>query len=144
MTDETMNLQALLEKTTDGDFRGLRWPDVDLATKVLTVNSRVDAWGVFGPPKSDAGRRDVPLAAIVVSTLREWRLACPKGDLDLVFPNGRGKVESHANILHRGFWPLQVKAGVTVSRRDVAGKAENREARYSLHALRHAAAPLFI
>ena len=62
-------------------------------------------------------------------------MACPKGDLDLVFPNGAGKVESHANILNRVFHPLQVKAGIV---------DQSSAPKYSLHALRHAAAALFI
>jgi integrase len=62
----------------------------------------------------------------VVNALREWKVACPSGDL--VFPNGLGKVESHANILNRGFWPLQIKIGMVDSK---------GEAKYSLHALRH-------
>ena len=33
---------------------------------------------------------------MVVNALREWKLACPKGGLDLVFPNSRGRVESLA------------------------------------------------
>jgi integrase len=117
------------------EARGLKWQNVDLDERVLRVRERVDQWGAFGPPKSAAGTRDIPLAPIVVNTLREWRLACPKGELDLVFPNGRGKVESHANILHRGFHPLQVAAGIV----DQDGKPK-----YSMHALRHAAAALFI
>jgi integrase len=40
----------------------------------------------------------------VLNALREWKLTCPKGDLDLVFPNGLGKVESYANLIERGFW----------------------------------------
>jgi hypothetical protein len=31
---------------------------------------------------------------LVVNALREWKLACPKGELGLVFPNGAGNVES--------------------------------------------------
>ena len=69
-----------------------------------------------------------PLAPIVVNTLREWKLACPRplrktrgsidpGELDLVFPNGAGKVEFHANILNRGFGPLQVALGIIVRAR---------------------------
>ena len=30
----------------------------------------------------------------------------------LVFPNGNGKVESHANIANRGWYPLQIAAGM--------------------------------
>src|SRR5262249_34745712 len=45
-------------------------------------------------------------------TLREWKLVCPKGPLDLVFPNGKGRVESHANIANRGWYSLQVATGL--------------------------------
>jgi integrase len=117
------------------EARGLKWANVDLEERVLRVRERVDQWGAFGSPKSAAGTREIPLAPIVVNTLREWRLACPKGELDLVFPNGVGKVESHANILHRGFGPVQVAGGIV----DQDGKPK-----FGLHALRHAAAALFI
>jgi hypothetical protein len=47
---------------------------------------------------------------MVSNVLRECRLACPKGDLRLVFPNGAGRVQSHANIVSRGFAPPLQKA----------------------------------
>src|SRR5262249_39340084 len=62
------------------ELRGLRWTDVDLDKAELTVRQRADRWGKIGSPKSDAGRRTIPLAPMVVSALREWRLACPKGE----------------------------------------------------------------
>jgi integrase len=37
-----------------------------------------------------------------VEQIPEAAAACPKGELGLVFPNGRGNVESHANIVQRG------------------------------------------
>src|SRR5262249_244761 len=43
----------------------------------------------------------VPLPPLVVKALREWKLACPKGVLGLVFPSGTGEVGSHSNILQR-------------------------------------------
>lgn len=51
--------------------------------------------------------------------------ACPKGELDLVFPNGAGHVELHANLLNRVFWPIQVAAGVVnmVRGKDHEGRA---------------------
>jgi integrase len=51
---------------------------------------------------------------MVLNALREWKLTCPKGDLGLVFPNGLGKVESYANLIERGFAPIQHAAGITV------------------------------
>jgi integrase len=117
------------------ELRGLRWSDVDLDRATLTIRQRADAWGSIGSPKSDSAKRTVPLAPIVVNTLKEWKLACPKGEAKLVFPNTRGKVEAHTNIYHRGLGPLQVAAGIT----------DNPERpKYGLHALRHTAASLFI
>jgi integrase len=65
---------------------------------------------------------------IVLNTLLEWRLRCPKGPLDLVFPNGAGNVEQRNNIAARGLNPAQVAAGVV----DEKGRAK-----YGLHSLRH-------
>jgi integrase len=102
--------------------------DVDFERRVIHVRQRADRWGVMGAPKSAAGEREIPMSPMVVNTLREWRIACPKGTRALVFPNGRGNVESHANIAERGFYALQRKAGLV----DPAGKPK-----YGLHALRH-------
>ena len=63
------------------------------------VHQRVDRFNKFGSPKSEAGTRTIPgLSPLLLNTLRQWRLACPKGELGLVFPNG---IEGHANLLHR-------------------------------------------
>lgn len=129
------------------ELRGLRWADIDMKRRVLTVRQRADAWKRIGPPKSEAGTRDVPLGPMVVNTLREWRLACPKGELDLVFPSGAGQVEHHPNIIARGWEPTQVAAGVS-EMVDGKGKdgspAKVAKGRYNFHALRHAAASMFI
>jgi integrase len=42
--------------------------------------------------------------------LKKWKLQCPKGEHDLVFPNGEGKPENHANLLKRGFYPALRRA----------------------------------
>jgi integrase len=110
------------------ELRGLSWSDVDFGAKVLRVRQRADRWDRLGPPKSDASRRTIPLAPMVLNALREWRLACPKGELDLVFPNGAGRVESLANIWNRGLAPAQIASGII----NADGKAK-----YGLHALRH-------
>lgn len=127
------------------ELRGLRWCDVDLDKGVLSVRQRADVKRVIGPPKSEAGTRDIPLAAVVVESLKAWKPKCPKGELDLVFPNGQGAVEFHQNLLNRFFWPLQIGLGIT---RTTDEKDEDGNpvvvAKYGLHALRHAAAALFI
>jgi integrase len=50
------------------ELRGLRWSDVDLEAGIIHVRQRADAWGTIGPPKSKAGKRDIPLAPLVLNT----------------------------------------------------------------------------
>lgn len=111
------------------ELRGLRWQDVDLKRGELHVRQRADQYGEIGKPKSESGDRTIPLGPLVLNALKEWKLACPKGALGLVFPNGKGNLESHANIIRRTLCPVQVAAGV------VKGK---EAAKYrGMHALRH-------
>jgi integrase len=124
-----MLLTAIFTGLRASELRGLRWTDVDLKRSELHVRQRADRFGIIGRPKSEAGERTIPLLPMVVNALREWKLVCPKGELDLVFPNGRGRIESHANIVHRGLAPIQIAAGVT----DRHGRAKYP----GLHALRH-------
>jgi integrase len=116
------------------ELRGLRWADVDLDRAELEVRQRADEWGALGSPKSHAGKRTVPLAPVVVNTLREWKLACPKGPAGLVFPNSRGRPQALRTIHRDGLAPLQRAAGVT----------DGGKSKYGMHAFRHAAASLFI
>lgn len=136
---------AMLTGMRASEMRGLQWPDVDMKAGIIHVRRRVDKYNEAGPPKSEAGTRDIPISDGTVAMLKAWQKLCPKGEHDLVFPNGEGKVEGHANLLHRVFWPAQIAAGVTI---DTGAKDEKGkpvlDAKYSLHALRHAAAALFI
>jgi integrase len=127
------------------ELRGLPWSDIDLDGGVIHVRQRADAWNKIGAPKSKAGKRDIPLAPIVVNALRQWRLECPKGEFDLVFPNGSGNTESLSNIWKRCWIPLQLKCGMVSE----SGKKHSDDRpilapRYGFHSLRHAAASLFI
>jgi integrase len=62
-----------------------------------------------------------------VRVLKQWKLACPKGEADLVFPNKNGVVWHYDNCM-RAVNPVMCKAGVV----DKAG-----EPKYALHAFRH-------
>ena len=117
------------------ELRGLRWSDVDLDAGQIHVRQRADQWLNIGPTKSKAGMRDIPLAPLVVNTLRQWRAECPVGKLDLVFPNTVGNIEAMGDIHSRCWVPLQIKCGFTT---------DTGEPRYNFHMLRHAAASLFI
>lgn len=71
--------------------------------------------------------------------MKEWKLACPKSDAGLVFPNGVGKVEALNNLLRRDVHPAWVQAGVAVDTGEVDEKGNAIMApRYTgLHCLRH-------
>jgi integrase len=62
------------------ELRGLPWRDLDLDAGLVHVRQRADAWNNIGPPKSKAGKRDIPLAPIVVNALRAWKQECPRGN----------------------------------------------------------------
>lgn len=69
-------LLALLCGLRRGELLGLRWSDVDLRSGVATVcNQRmvVDRQALDRPPKSAAGRRQLPLPAPVLDALRKER-----------------------------------------------------------------------
>ncbi len=117
------------------ELRALRWTEVDLKASVLTVNRRADRFREIGSPKSAAARRDVPLMPIVISTLREWRLACPPNDPDLVFPTRGGRVLAHSSLIQNAFMTIQQRAALTDAR---GGPL------YHFHLLRHFACSLFI
>jgi integrase len=117
------------------ELRGLRWEDVDFEGRKIKVTQRADAFQKIGRLKSKSGYRSIPAPPMVLNALREWKLICPKGDLGLVFPNGNGNVESHSNLVKRGFNPIQLAAGIV---------DENGAAKYGMHALRHACASLWI
>lgn len=117
------------------ELRGLTWDCVDLDRKIIHVQKRADRFNDMGKPKNRSGRRSIPMATLVVSTLGQWKEDCPEGDLKLVFPNGVGKIENHSNIHNRVLVPLLLDCGII----DGAGRPK-----FSFHALRHAAASLFI
>jgi integrase len=116
-------LTAIFTGLRISELRGLRWLDIDLKRAVLHVRQRADRYNTIGKPKSAAGERTVPLPPMLVNTLRKWKLACPNGDLGLVFPDADGSVESYVNITRHALNPTLVAAGIA--------------AKYGWHSLRH-------
>jgi integrase len=119
-------LTAVATGLRSSELRGLRWQDIDFAAATITVRQRADEWGELGPPKSNAGKRTIPVPPELVLELRRWKLRAPPSKLDLAFPSRSGTPLRHNNMLRRMYYPLQVRAGLTT--------------RYGFHALRHAAA----
>lgn len=106
---------------------GLRWFDVDLKDNVLNVRQRADRWNNLGPLKSKKSRRSIPFGPELAIALKRWKLACPKGDLDLVFPSGAGTVLGYKTLAY------QLEAALR------AAHVVNKDGspKYSVHAFRH-------
>lgn len=148
-------LVAVFAGLRSSELRGLRWQDVDLDARAISVRQRADEFGDIGRPKSEAGERTIPVPPLVINALKEWKLAYnrPTAGRDengkviredakphhLVFANGSGKVESHANIVNRGLIPAMLDADVAIEtgERDKEGKAILKAKYTGLHALRH-------
>lgn len=118
-----------------GEVIGLPWKDVDFKNSTISVTQDASDDGTIGLPKSAAAYRTIHMPATVMAELRKWKLQCPAGALDLVFPNWKGGVESNPNIAHRGWYPLLTASKLV--RKD--GKPK-----YPLKSLRHVRASLEI
>src|SRR5262249_45467662 len=82
---------AIFARLRSSELRGLAWDTVDLKQGEIHVRQRVDRRNRLGPPKSKAGTRTIPMSPLLLNTLKAWRLASPKSELNLVFPNGAGR-----------------------------------------------------
>jgi integrase len=109
------------------ELRGLRWQDADLVHGNVHVRQRADRYCKIGNPKSTSSTRSIPIDPFVVKILKEWKLACPKGEHGLVFPSTTGNIEHHSNML-RGLAPVLIAAGL---------KKKDGQPKYALHAFRH-------
>lgn len=119
---------AVFTGMRSGEIRGLQWGDIDWSSKQLHIRR---AWREdhFAEPKTLASRRRIDLPTQIVTELKAWKLKCPVGDDDLVFPNLVGNPISHANLLQRMFYPTLRRAGLRKTR---------------FHDLRHTFASLLI
>jgi integrase len=116
------------------ELRGLRWADVDLKRGRLSVRQRVDRYNEIGRPKTESSERTIPVDPFVINVLKEWKLACPKGESDFVFPNKTG-----------GAFPYQTARYHLDLAQEAAGLAPSvEEPKYGWHSLRHFYASLLI
>jgi integrase len=69
-----------------GELRGLRWEDVDLANRRLHVRRSMDEVAGAVEPKSEAGRRTVPINGLLYDELAARKAVARARDTDYVFP----------------------------------------------------------
>lgn len=114
---------------------GLPWKNVNFENNTIEVTQDATENGEIGLPKSASGYRTIHMPAVAMTALKKWKDECPKSNFDLVFPNWKGGIESHANITSRGWYVLQRTCGFL---------NDNGRPKYPLKSLRHVRASLEI
>jgi integrase len=95
----------------EGEVLGLRWSDVDLVRRTVTVRrslARTRQGWALAEPKTPRSRRTIPLASEAVAALRRQRTAQKaarvaagsawSNDLDLVFTDAAGRPHKGSNV----------------------------------------------
>jgi integrase len=97
------------------EILALRWSDIDTANSCIRV-TRAYVYGKFGPPKSKASKKPVPLHPLLAASLETWRKETPyPANDDFVFPSFRlkGRKPPRANMLVADhLQPAARKAGI--------------------------------
>jgi integrase len=110
-----------------GEVRGLRWQDIDLEAGLLHVRRSLQPDGTPTPPKTEAGKRAVPLLPALRRLLVAWRLRSPHTrPADPVICTAEGRPVQERN-LRRALNAAKVAAGL-----------DKTEGRLSSHYLRYA------
>lgn len=95
-----------------GEALALRWRDIDLLSGVIRVRHSLSRSGELQPPKTRAGRRDVPIAPGLVDMLALLKPDGADEDAFVFSTTGRQPISYH-NFRERGFRPALRRAGLS-------------------------------
>ncbi len=116
--NQALVLLAMFSSLRWGEMAGLRRCDIDLDARTVRIVrqlTEITGRGIeFGPPKSKAGTRTVPIPALIIPVIR-WHLACfaQDGDEGLVFTSPRGLPLRHSQFRQRVWIPALTACGLT-------------------------------
>lgn len=109
-----MLFTALFAGMRRGELLALTWDSINWVKGKITVDKNY-VNGKLGTPKSSKTRY-VDMSDELARVLKQWRLACPCSELNLVFPNSEGKYQSADNMIKRRFIPSLNRAGIDLIR----------------------------
>jgi integrase len=129
----TLVAVSVLTGLRQSESLGLTWADVDLKEGLLRVRRQLTRRGVLTEPKTEAAKRDIPIAPSLGTMLAAHREdAFRRGHAkttDFVFASERGTPLGHRHIVRRGLDKALAAAALP---------------HISWHSLRHIAASLYI
>ncbi len=114
---------ALYAGLRRGEIMGLRWGNLDMTNRIISAEEAF-TYGEFTSPKSEAGRRQIPMPSKLVVLLRDWYAERSK--------EGSEWVDALALVLAGGTSPKRPIAATTIRR-----MAQNQGAPQKVHDLRH-------
>ena len=119
-----------------GEALGLQWGDFDKAERTLRVERQWLRTGVYGPTKTEAGKRVIFLPDEALALLRDLRpeVSVLGKDERPIFASLNGTPLGHRNVTRRGWEPA----------REIAARKNSGLADVDFHDLRHAAASRMI
>ena len=94
----------------EGELFALTWDCVNFIEGYIVENKSY-THGVLGSTKTGKERK-VKISLTVTKFLKEWKMACPKSELNLVFPNANGNYMDSQNMMKRRFKPALALAGI--------------------------------
>ena len=106
---KTLFMAAVTTGLRQGELLGLKWTDIDWFNNQIHVNRTYNHFR-FYEPKTKTSKRKVDVPPQMMKQLKEWKIACPANNLDLIFPNENGKPMSALNMYNRKFLPALKKA----------------------------------
>jgi integrase len=125
-------MTAVMMGARHDELLALKWVDINFDAGTIHFRRSLSWAKLPGEPSrarffdtktGKKGNRKIPCPAELVLTLKKWRLQCPKGELDLVFPNAAGQPQYRATMLDHVLRPALKAAGLNP--------------RFHLHSLRH-------
>ena len=130
---QTYFLTAVLTGARQEELLALGWADVDFDGLTIKIR-RAISWARtrsergrvkgarFFEPKTKASKREIPIPRDLAASLKRWKLACPIGTLDLVFPMADGSPMHRKVLYDYGLLPALERAALP---------------HFTIHALRH-------
>jgi integrase len=125
-------MTAVMTGARHDELLALKWADVDFEAGTVHFRRSL-SWAklpgeekrarFFATKTGRRGNRKLPCRAELMLTLKKWRLRCPKGDLDLVFPTPAGMPQHRTRILQYVLRPALRAAGLNE--------------RFHIHTIRH-------
>jgi integrase len=98
--DQALWATALYAGLRLGEIQSLQWTNVDLAAGILSVETSWDPREGEISPKSHAGRRKVPIAAVLRGHLLEHRMESDRGE-GLVFGRSANRPFNYTTVRNR-------------------------------------------